>query len=48
MIIDERFVRNLVRFGKWLTWTSIAISIGAKKKKVGYGNIRWGIDKWGY
>lgn len=47
MIIDERYVRNLVRFGKWLTLISIAVNIGAKKGKKGYGVIRWGIDKWG-
>lgn len=53
MIIDERFVRNLIRFGKWFTLVSIAVSISAKRKYKpqptykGYGNIEWGLDRWG-
>ena len=47
MILDERYIRNLIRFGKWFTLVSIAVSIGIKRKEEGYGNTRWGIDEWG-
>jgi len=52
MIPDERFVKNLIQFGKWFTLVSIAVSIGAKGKYKpeptyeGYGNIKWGLDRW--
>jgi len=51
MIPDERFVRKLVEFMKYLALASIGVSIGAKKEEEeeeeGWGNIRWGEDPWG-
>ncbi|MCD6148182.1 hypothetical protein J7J18_02285 [bacterium] len=47
MIIDEKYVRDLIRLGKQFALVSIALSIGTKRKEEGYGNTRWGIDEWG-
>ena len=46
-MINERYVKYLVDFGKRFALVSIAISIGAKRISRGYGNIEWGIKEWG-